>query len=41
MEAYLMMILGAPHGFVFFPVGGTPETQKALDDIKMFVDEHM
>jgi acetyl esterase/lipase len=34
-------ITGAPHGFVFFPIGGTPETQKALDDIKMFLDEHM
>jgi hypothetical protein len=39
-KAYLIM-LGAPHGFVFFPLGGTPETQKALNDIKMFLDEHM
>lgn len=33
--------LGAAHGFVFFPVGGTPETQKALDDIKAFVQERL
>lgn len=33
-----MESIGAPHGFVFFPVGGTEETQKALDDIKVFID---
>lgn len=32
---------GAPHGFVFFAIGGTPETQKALDDIKLFCDERL
>jgi acetyl esterase/lipase len=37
----MILCIGAPHGFVFFPVGGTPETQKALDDIKMFLDSHM
>jgi hypothetical protein len=34
-------LLGAAHGFVFFPIGGTPETQKALDDIKVFVQERL
>lgn len=33
--------LGAAHGFVFFPIGGTPETQKALDDIKVFLGERL
>jgi len=32
---------GAAHGFVFFPIGGTPETQKALEDIKTFVEERL
>ena len=32
---------GAPHGFVFFAIGGTPETQKVLNDIKLFCDGHL
>lgn len=30
---------GAPHGFVFFPPGGTETTQDGLDDIVAFVTE--
>lgn len=30
---------GAPHGFVFFPPGGTETTQEGLDDIVAFVTE--
>jgi hypothetical protein len=35
-------VLGAPHGFVFFPPGsGTPETQKSLDDITQYINERI
>jgi acetyl esterase/lipase len=40
-SANLYASLGAAHGFVFFPIGGTPETQKALDDIKAFLQERL
>jgi hypothetical protein len=39
--AYICENSGAAHGFVFFPIGGTPETQKALDDIETFVKERL
>lgn len=38
-EAILKIYPGAPHGFVFFPPGGTEQTQKGLDDITAFITE--
>ncbi|KAL1304441.1 hypothetical protein AAFC00_003438 [Neodothiora populina] len=32
---------GAPHGFVFFPPGACDQTEKALADIKVFLNEHV
>ncbi|KAK5111224.1 hypothetical protein LTR62_005252 [Meristemomyces frigidus] len=42
-DSVLRVYPGAPHGFVFFPpgAGGTPETQKALDDITMYINERV
>ena len=40
-ESILKIYPGAPHGFVFFPPGGTEETQKALGDIVMYMSERM
>ncbi|KAK3673647.1 hypothetical protein LTR78_006552 [Recurvomyces mirabilis] len=42
-ESLLKVFPGAPHGFVFFPPGegGTPETQKSLDDITMYINERV
>lgn len=40
-ESILKIYPGAPHGFVFFPPGGTEETQKGLDDITTYINERM
>lgn len=39
---YLLQIYpGAPHGFSFFPVGGTETTEQGLNDIAMFMNERI
>lgn len=32
--------VGAPHGFNFFPVGGTEQTEMCLEDVRVFIEEH-
>jgi len=39
-EADDVVFAGAPHGFIFFPAGGTEQTEKALEDVRTFVEEH-
>lgn len=38
-EAIMKIYPGAPHGFVFFPSGGTEQTDIALEDIRVFMTE--
>ncbi|KAK6441622.1 hypothetical protein LTR95_002133 [Oleoguttula sp. CCFEE 5521] len=39
-EGVLKLYPGAPHGFNFFPLEGTEQTQIVLDDIATFVKDH-
>lgn len=39
-ESVVKIYPGAPHGFVFFPVGQCDGTEEALGDIKTFLTEH-
>lgn len=38
-ESVLKIYPGAPHGFSFFPVGGTEATEDVLKDIATFMNE--
>ncbi|QIW98727.1 hypothetical protein AMS68_004245 [Peltaster fructicola] len=38
-EAILKLYPGAPHGFVFFEIGQTEETERALQDIVTFIKD--
>jgi len=40
-EGILRVYPGAPHGFVFFPPGGTETTQESLDDITTYLVDRM
>ncbi|KAF2719851.1 alpha/beta-hydrolase [Polychaeton citri CBS 116435] len=40
-ESVLKFYPGAPHGFTFFPIGGTEQTLLALEDIITFVSEKL
>ncbi|EME43335.1 hypothetical protein DOTSEDRAFT_80769 [Dothistroma septosporum NZE10] len=40
-ESILKIYPGAPHGFSFFPVGGTETTEAGLSDIAMFMNERI
>lgn len=40
-ESILKLYPGAPHGFTFFPVGGTEQTEIALRDIGEFMNDRL
>ncbi|EME82190.1 uncharacterized protein MYCFIDRAFT_65237 [Pseudocercospora fijiensis CIRAD86] len=40
-DSILKIYPGAPHGFSFFPVGGTEQTDICLKDIGMFMNERL
>ena len=40
-ESILKIYPGAPHGFVFFPPGGTEQTDKGLEDTVAYITERM
>lgn len=40
-ESILKIYPGAPHGFSFFPVGGTERTDECLKDIGMYMRERL
>ncbi|KAF2163584.1 hypothetical protein M409DRAFT_26193 [Zasmidium cellare ATCC 36951] len=40
-EAILKIYPGAPHGFSFFPIGGTETTEEGLKDICTFMNERI
>lgn len=40
-EAILKIYAGAPHGFSFFPIGGTETTEEGLKDICEFMNERI
>ncbi|KAI5364774.1 Putative alpha/beta hydrolase-3 [Septoria linicola] len=40
-ESILKIYPGAPHGFSFFPVGGTEQTEECLRDIGIFMNDKL
>ncbi|KAK4983393.1 hypothetical protein LTR50_007260 [Elasticomyces elasticus] len=40
-ETVVKIYPGAPHGFIFFPPGGTETTEEGLEDVRVFITEKL
>ncbi|KAK4977362.1 hypothetical protein LTR28_007210 [Elasticomyces elasticus] len=40
-ETVVKIYPGAPHGFIFFPPGGTETTEEGLKDVRVFITEKL